>query len=147
MALLERTRLRLFEKFVFAASRRRREAEHLATGRHGELAAYFYLRRQGYVLIARGWRSGLLRGDLDLIGWEGGTLCFIEVKTRTTRDVATPEAAVDEDKRRTLRRLARHYLRQLPQNDVPVRFDLLSVYLERGKTAEIELFRGAFGWH
>jgi putative endonuclease len=147
MALLERTRLRLFEKFVFAASRRRREAEHLATGRHGELAAYFYLRRQGYVLTARGWRSGLLRGDLDLIGWEGGTLCFIEVKTRTTRDVATAEAAVDEDKRRTLRRLARHYLRQLPQNDVPVRFDLLSVYLERGKTADIELFRGAFGWH
>jgi putative endonuclease len=152
MPLLLSTRLRLFESFVDAAARRRTtEAAHLATGRRGELAAYFYLRRQGSIIVARGWRSSRLRGDIDLIAWDGDTLCFVEVKTRTTRDVATAEAAVDEDKRRTLRRLARNYMRQIPGPDTQTRFDILSIYFEKEKfekekAAEFELFRGAFDW-
>jgi putative endonuclease len=147
MPILESARLHLFEKFIeTAALRRHGEPPHLATGRRGELSAFFYLRRQGYVVVARGWRSGRLRGDVDLIAWHGDTLCFIEVKTRTTRDVATAEAAVDEDKRRTLRRLARSYIRQLPHKDIAARFDILSIYLEKEKAPEFELFRGAFDW-
>jgi putative endonuclease len=147
MPLLQSTRLRLFERFTTAASRRRREEPaHLATGRRGELAAYFYLRHLGYIIVARGWRSSRSRGDIDLIAWDGDTLCFIEVKTRSTREVATAEAAVDEDKRRTLRRLASNYRRQLPQKDVTARFDILSIYFEKEKAAEFELFRGAFDW-
>jgi putative endonuclease len=147
MPLLQSTRIRLFERFTTAASRRRREEPaHLATGRRGELAAYFYLRHLGYIIVARGWRSSRSRGDIDLIAWDGDTLCFIEVKTRTTREVATAEAAVDEDKRRTLRRLASNYRRQLPQKDVTARFDILSIYFEKEKAAEFELFRGAFDW-
>lgn len=147
MPLLESARLRLFERFVeTAAQRRQSEPAHLATGRRGELSAFFYLRRQGYIVVARGWRSGRLRGDLDLIAWHGDTLCFIEVKTRTTRDVATAEAAVDEDKRRTLRRLARNYMRQRSSREITARFDILSIYLEKEKAAEFELFRSAFDW-
>ncbi len=149
-------RLDLFEALVNAcdrvAVRRRPEAEHLVTGRRGERAAFFYLRRRGFIVVGRGWHSGIVRGDLDLIAWEGDTLCFIEVKTRTTRAVATAEASVDEDKQRALRRLARHYLRQLPDREramqeLPVRFDILSVYFEEEKPAEFEHFRGAFGWN
>jgi putative endonuclease len=141
--------LSLFEKIVDAcdrvSSRRSEDPAHLRTGRRGERAAFFYLRRNGFVVTARGWRSGVARGDLDLVAWEGDTICFIEVKTRTTRAVATAEASVDEHKQKTLLRLARHYLRQLPSEDVPVRFDILSIYFEAGKSAEFELFRGAFG--
>jgi len=155
MGLFATARLNLFETLVNAcdrvAVRRKQEADHLVTGRRGERAAFFYLRRKGFVVAARGWRSGIVRGDLDLIAWEDDTVCFVEVKTRTTRAVATAEASVDEDKRRTLRKLARHYLRQLPQNcrdaaEVPVRFDILSIYLEEGKPADFDHFRGAFGW-
>ena len=150
MGWFDSARLNLFETFIAACERRvvrrSQEAAHLTTGRRGERAAYFYLRRRGFVVVARGWRSGIVRGDLDLIAWEHDTLCFVEVKTRTTRAVATAEASVDEDKRRNLRRLARHYLRQLPSSDVAVRFDILSVYFEEGKTAEFDLFRSAFGW-
>ena len=146
--------LTLFERVIETcdrvAARRSTDAsrapQHLVTGRRGELAAFFYLRRTGFVITARGWRSHVARGDLDLVAWEGDTVCFIEVKTRTTRAVAPAEVAVDEDKQRTLRRLARHYLRQLPEEDVPVRFDILSIYFEAGKGAEFELFRAAFGW-
>jgi putative endonuclease len=148
MPLLSRGRLRLFESLVDAAARRRtKRAAHLETGERGERAAFFHLRRMGYTIVARGWRSGRAPGDLDLIAWEGDTVCFVEVKTRTTRDVAAAEYAVDEHKRRTLRRLARHYLRQLPDSKAPTRFDILSIYFEAEKAAEFELFRGAFGWN
>lgn len=126
--------------------RRSGEAAHLTTGRRGERAAYFYLRRLGFIVTARGWRSVRARGDIDLVAWESDTLCFVEVKTRTTRAVAPAEAAVDEDKRRMLRKMAHYYLRQLPKQDIPIRFDILSIHFEAGKSAHFELFRGAFGW-
>lgn len=44
-------------------------AAHLRTGRSGEEDAYFYLRRQGYVMVARNFRTGRHRGEIDLIGW------------------------------------------------------------------------------
>jgi putative endonuclease len=133
------------------AARRRRRAEelpaHLATGIDGETAAFFYLRRKGYTLVARRWSSGALPGDVDLIAWQGPMLCFIEVKTRTARDASPAEIAVDSHKRNTLRRLARAYVRQLPQeNAPPVRFDVLSVYLVPSHEKEFVHFEGAFGW-
>jgi putative endonuclease len=119
---------------------------HLELGRRGEEAAFFYLRRHGYTVVARDWRSGKVRGDLDLVGWEGNTLCFIEVKTRTSRNVATAESAVDHDKTRVLRRIARQYLLAMPDTPDQVRFDVLSIYYEAQKAADIQLFRGAFEW-
>src|ERR1700675_3934713 len=77
-------------------------AKHIQTGRRGEEEAYFYLRRRGYTLIARNYRSPNHRGELDLVGWvrdrDKNVLCFIEVKTRTTRAIKPAEAAVDRDK-------------------------------------------------
>lgn len=120
---------------------------HLATGIEGEDAAFFYLRRKGYVVVARRWSSGNLPGDIDLIAWQGPMLCFIEVKTRTAHDITPAEVAVDSHKRHTLRRLASQYIRQLPQETAPtVRFDVLSVYLLPGMKKEFQHFEGSFGW-
>jgi putative endonuclease len=70
-------------------------AEHLHTGRRGEEAAYFYfyLRRHGYTMVARNFRSPNRRGEIDLIGWHKDTLCFVEVKTRATHAVKPAEGA------------------------------------------------------
>jgi putative endonuclease len=120
---------------------------HLVTGIDGENAAFFYLRRKGYAVVARRWSSGDLPGDVDLIAWQGQRLCFVEVKTRTAHDASPAEIAVDSHKRSTLRRLARQYVRQLPQETAPpVRFDVLSVYLVPGEKKEFQHFEGAFGW-
>jgi putative endonuclease len=120
---------------------------HLATGIEGETAAFFYLRRKGYVVVARRWSSGDVPGDVDLIAWQGTMLCIVEVKTRTARDASPAEIAVDSHKRNTLRRLARRYVRQLPQESAPpVRFDVLSVYLVPGEKKEFQHFEGSFGW-
>ncbi|HEY1767101.1 MAG TPA: YraN family protein [Terracidiphilus sp.] len=120
---------------------------HLVTGLEGEDAAYFCLRRKGYVIVARRWSAGNLPGDIDLIAWQAELLCFVEVKTRTARDLNPAEIAVDTHKRNVLRRLARQYVRQLPQAAAPaVRFDVLSVYLVPGERKKFMHFEDAFGW-
>jgi putative endonuclease len=114
---------------------------HLRTGQRGEEDAYFYLRRQGYVMVARNFRSPARRGEIDLIGWHNNVLCFIEVKTRTTRDVKPAETAVDRDKRRELLAVARDYLRHLPPS-CPWRLEVVTVYYDHPSgQPEIELFQ------
>jgi putative endonuclease len=131
---------------------------HQRTGRRGEEDAYFYLRRRGYTIIARNYRSPHHRGELDLVGWERNVLCFIEVKTRTTHDVKPAEAAVDRDKQRELSLVARDFLHQMPpscergphparlsRDGVEWRFDVLAIYYERGpRRPSFELFQNAF---
>ena len=125
-----------------------RTAEHLATGLLGEREALFHLRAQGYTIVARRWKTAKLRGDVDLIGWDGEWLCFIEVKTRTGRDPLAPaESAVDTDKQEMLRRMAGAYLRAFPEKrrrEIPVRFDIVSVYLQQSGV-ECDVYRAAFG--
>ena len=121
--------------------------EHLALGIAGEDAVFFYLRRKRYTVVARRWSSGDLPGDVDLIAWDAPVLCFIEVKTRSARTITPAEVAVDERKRTILRRLARRYVRQLPQATAPpVRFDVISVYLVPGRKPEFEHYKAAFSW-
>ncbi len=96
--------------------------EHLHTGRRGEDEAYFYLRRMGYVIVARNYRSPRSRSELDLVGWDGDTLCFVEVKTRTTREVKPAEGAVDLEKQRDLCHIAREFLRKMRQERCRVSF-------------------------
>ena len=119
---------------------------HLQTGVRGEFEALFYLRRLGYTVVERRWRSPELNGDLDLVAWEGATLCFIEVKTRTARDMTPAALAIDGPKRKMLQRMAASYLRSIPREadgNILTRIDIVSVYL-LGDQIECELVRDAF---
>lgn len=142
---------RILRRIDRLAARRRRgpdEPAHLATGVRGEREALFHLRKLGYTIVARRWKSAKLWGDVDLIGWDGQSLCFIEVKTRSQRDSAPAEFAVDKDKREMLQKMAKAYLRGFPEEHrakIPVRFDVVSVYL-LPSGAEFDLYRAAFGW-
>ncbi|MHB1936024.1 MAG: YraN family protein [Acidobacteriaceae bacterium] len=151
---LAQARLSIFERTLgwldHAAARSTRSPKHsihLTTGLRGEDAAYFYLRGLGYTIVARRWSSPKLRGDIDLVGWDGEWLSFIEVKTRSSRTFQPAEVAVDHEKRTTLARMAREYIRQLENPElIPVRFDVVSVYFPDSRP-EFELFRGAFDWN
>jgi putative endonuclease len=147
---VERWRIDLQELVFGWLARRQRMpiAPHLAVGEQGERAALFELRRRGVVVVAERWISAKVRGDVDLIGWDGETLCFYEVKTRTERDMNPAESMVDDVKRRMLRGLARAYIARFPEQErasIPVRFDVVSVYSPASKP-EFEIFQGAFGW-
>ncbi len=103
-------------------------------------------------MVARNFRTARHRGEIDLIGWAKDrgedVLCFIEVKTRTTRDVKSAQAAVDRKKRHDVRRVIRDYLRSLPRRQFPEtppwRFDVVTVYYEGGSLQPtFELFQNA----
>lgn len=142
-----RSTLRVLDRLSVRVGRNQERAPHLVSGSKGEDEAYFYLRKLGFTIVARDYRSPRRRGDIDLIGWEKDTLCFIEVKTRSRRNFMPAEAAVDEEKKNTLRALAREYARQWvhAQGKPPkLRFDVISVYLEGNDTSDITFFRDAF---
>ena len=118
-------------------------AVHQQVGRRGEEAAYFHLRKLGYIIVARNYRTARCRGEIDLIGWHDDVLCFIEVKTRTSRGIKPPEAAVDRHKRRELAEVAREYLHRVPPT-CPWRIDILSVYYDGSSSRpQFEVFRNA----
>jgi putative endonuclease len=136
--------LRTLDRIAILLGRVPARSPHLVTGARGEEDAYFHLRRLGYVMVARNFRSAKRKGEIDLIGWDGKTLCFIEVKTRTDREFITAEAAVDRHKKQELRLMAREYLHRV-KGDPPWRFDVLSVYyLPRTSSPQFELSKGAF---
>ena len=126
----------------------RKRAGHLQTGSQGETEAYLFLRGQGYKIVATNFRAPQDHGEIDLIAWDGDTLCFIEVKTRIGEGLLPPEAAVDAAKRSHIRAVARSYLRRLHGVErPPCRFDVVSVsYAEADSKPDIKLIKGAFHW-
>jgi putative endonuclease len=142
-ASLTRTVIRGLDWLAARAGRTDPRPLHQRVGTRGEEDAYFHLRMLGYAIVARNFRSPRCRGEIDLIGWDADVLCFIEVKTRTSRDVKSPEAAVDRHKRRELAEVAREYRRLLPPS-CQWRIDIVSVYYDRsGSRPLIEVFRNA----
>ena len=125
-----------------------RSPEHLRTARDGEMEAYFYLRSLGYKLVAKNFRSARDHGEIDIIGWDESTLCFIEVKTHSQPGLVPPEVAVDTPKRAHIRSVARRYVQRLRVERPPTcRFDVVSVVLgddHLGPT--IRLHKAAFSW-
>ena len=129
-------------------------APHLLLGRRGEQLAAEYLERVGYRLVAynfklpvgRSLRGALIHAEIDCIAYEGATLCFIEVKTRSSDWFAAPESNVDLRKQRQITRAARVYRRLFGVMGEPYRYDVVSILLppaEEGREAvpRIELLR------
>jgi putative endonuclease len=112
-------------------------APHIALGRRGERLAAEYLERLGYALVAsnfqlpvgRNLRGALIQAEIDIIAYEGRTLCFVEVKTRASDWFAAPEANVDLRKQRQIARAARRYRRMFGLKGEPFRYDVVSVVL------------------
>lgn len=122
------------------------------TGLRGETFAYWYLRRHGYTIVARNYRLPHPHGEIDLIGWDGDVLAFVEVKTRTTKSGGPPEQAVHAAKQEAVERVARHYLarqarrRREETGDVPPhRFDILAIESKPGAPPTVRLHKGGFG--
>ena len=141
--------LRLAERINTYRNRTKHLPETHQSGLQGEQAAYFHLRRLGFIVVARRWTNAHTHGEIDLIAWENETLCILEVKTRDSKAAFAAEFAVDEKKQETLHRMAKAYLRQLPwkpnqQPNIQPRFDIVSVYLQPDGHHDIRLQRDAF---
>jgi len=115
------------------------------TGIHGETYAYWYLRRHGYVLVARNYTSPGIKGEIDMIGYDGPVLAFVEVKTRAAAEgQPRPEDAVNAEKRRHIERVARQFLRARRADPASCRFDVLAIETHSGVRPCVRLHKGAF---
>jgi putative endonuclease len=115
-------------------------------GVRGETFAYWYLRRHGYVIVCRNFRAPGVKGEIDLVGFDGSVLTFIEVKTRTSRPEpgSLPEDAITADKRRFLARMARQFLMERRFSGVNWRYDVLAIESRAGHRPIVRLHKGAF---
>jgi len=129
-----------------AAPRESKKMRARRTGVRGETFAYWYLRRHGYVFVARNYKVPGMKGEIDLIGYDGEILAFVEVKTRSCddKDAGLPEDAVNKAKRHVISRMARAFLRTTRTHREIYRFDILAIESRRGKRPVVRLHKDAF---
>ena len=111
-------------------------------GRHGEQMAREWLEREGFVIEASNVRFRV--GEIDLVAREGTTLCFIEVRARTSFAYGGALASIDDRKRRRLVRAAQVYLNGRGVQPESARFDVVAIDRHGDGPPMVELVRGAF---
>ena len=110
--------------------RNRWDPDH-ASGRRAEDLAHRHLRKSGYTVIARNWRTATGSGEIDIICRDRqDSLVFVEVKSRATEEHGSPERQIDPEKRLRLFRAARDWTRRSDESWDTVRFDLVSVVFQ-----------------
>lgn len=126
----------------------------IALGRRGEELAAAYLQQIGYQLVASNFslpvgrnRAGaVVTAEIDIVAFDGPTLCFVEVKTRASDWFTTPVANVDLRKQRQIIRAARAYRRLFGLMKAVYRYDVISIVLpaadDTSAKLQIEVFRG-----
>lgn len=121
-------------------------------GAEGERLAAEFLIKRGYrpvlsnfkVPVGRNIRGAIVTGEIDLIAYDENKLCFIEVKTRSTDEYASPLAAVDLRKQRQIVRTARVYRKIFHLPDARIRYDVIGIVLAKNERPKIELFKNYF---
>jgi putative endonuclease len=138
-----RKRILFFIRFWPRLAGRRLAPPHLTLGRLGEKIASDYLRRNGFRVLYRNFRSRR-GGEIDLVCRDRSehTLVFVEVKTRTTDAFGPPHAAVIQAQQDRIIRGAKEWLRLLNDPRVPYRFDVVEVLMK--PTQRVQLIKGAF---
>ena len=116
-------------------------ADRAALGRWGEDVAVRHLEKAGYEVLARNWRCR--EGEIDIVARSGATICFVEVKTRSTLAFGEPAEAVRGPKARRQAILAAQWLRTArPRRWDGMRFDVISVLGRAGTIPEVTHLEG-----
>jgi putative endonuclease len=134
----------LREENTFSSDARKQEARR--AGVRGETYAYWYLRRNGYVFVARNYTPRGIKGEIDLVGYDGKTLAFVEVRTRTVREdlSALPELSVTREKQHVIVRTAQRFLAERHVGECPCRFDVVAIDNRPGQPPAVRLHKDAF---
>ena len=113
-----------------------------ALGLRGEEIACAYLEKKKYAIVTRRFR--MFRGEIDIVARDGGTLVFVEVKTRADESFGRPEESVTPGKQRQIRKIAQGYLVENPLGDAACRFDVISILFGEENGYRLEHFVDAF---
>jgi putative endonuclease len=115
--------------------------ENLYLGRAGEETALKFLKSKGYKILSRNYKSRL--GEIDIIAQDKDTICFVEVKTRSSDKFGLPQEALSNFKQRQIAKTAIGFLKENKLLERKARFDAVSVTC-RGDSLKIDLITNAF---
>ena len=121
----------------------RRSRGEIKLGERGERFAQKMLRKDGYRILDLNVRK--TGGEIDIVAVDHGTICFVEVKTRSSDAVGTPEEAVDRRKIMRIVKAAKAYSAEKKLDTFPVRYDIVTVRVGEGRDVEGRIIKGAFG--
>ncbi len=113
-----------------------------STGAIGEKLASKFLKKQGYKIVEKNFRTSL--GEIDIIALDRGTITFVEVKTRKSTTFGYPQEAVSSKKQKKISQVASMYLNQKNLNSEKARFAVVAILLSPDQTDKIELIKDAF---
>lgn len=126
------------------AQNQNKEPFHFSLGKAGENWAACSLEKKGYRVLEKNYRCQL--GEIDLVLEKDRRIIFAEVKTRSSLEKGHPKEAVDERKRMQMGKTAAWYLKNHQMADASVRFDVVSVLLDRRGGYEIEHVENALNF-
>jgi putative endonuclease len=114
---------------------------NLYLGKAGEDKAAVFLAANGYKILKRNYKTRL--GEIDIIARDRETICFVEVKSRTTERFGLPQEAISKSKQRQIAKVALMFLKENNLLESFTRFDAVSVLFVPGKP-KLELIKNAF---
>ena len=94
-------------------------------GRVGETKAVEFLKKQGYTVLERNYKTRI--GEIDAIVEKDGVIIFVEVKTRSSDEYGMPSEAVGYEKQRKYVKIAEEYLIKSKLTDKSCRFDVIEI--------------------
>jgi putative endonuclease len=110
-------------------------------GKFGEDLAVRYLKRKGYQVLCRNYRTRF--GEIDIIAKDSDTLVFVEVKSRQTSSFGNPKYSITHEKQKRISKTALYYLKINDQSNCRARFDVVTVTKADKKTS-VEIIKNAF---
>ena len=116
--------------------------ERQMLGQSGEEVAFEFLRKKGYRILEKNYKT--LLGEIDIIARDKEQLVFVEVKSLSDTSYILPQEMVNKRKQEQIVRVALSYLKAKGLKSADCRFDCVAVVFSFGKEPEIELIKGAF---
>ena len=110
-------------------------------GKRGESLAARHLKRNGYRIIEKNFRTK--QGEIDIIAKDKDTIVFVEVKSRKTDRFGNPKWAITPRKQHKISMVALQYLKATQQINAKARFDVVSINRAR-ESRRVELVKNAF---
>lgn len=138
--------MKFTEKLLSKNLYKKEKTTAVSIGNIGEEAAVKALKKQGYKIIARNYRSKM--GEIDIIAKDGEYTVFVEVRLRKSNDFGSPADTIDKRKQQKIIKTAQYYTVKNDIYDTPMRFDavLINARIENDKLADenIEIIKNAF---
>jgi putative endonuclease len=100
-------------------------------GKRGEDQAEEYLKIKGFIILAKHYHYG--HKEIDLIGKDGNTIVFVEVKTGRSKKFGAPEGWVSLKKQKNLIQAALYFIQNEKTDGCDFRFDVVAIRYEKGK--------------